>query len=136
MTSVIPAAAHRLFEAKTFATIATLLPSGQPHLSVVWIARDGADLLVSTVEGRRKHRNLSRDPRCTVLMIDPDDPYTYLEVRGTAAMTTAGGRELIDALARHYRGIPRYTADDGTDHVRVVVRISPNRVVWRTPPRQ
>ena len=57
--------------------------------------------------------------------------YEYAEVRGTSTMTEEGGRELIDSLAAKYRGLDRYPFDDGTDHVRVVVRITPDRVVVR-----
>ncbi len=114
-----------------FATIATVEPSGQPQCSVVWYERDGDVLLVSTVEGRRKHRNLVRDPRCTVLVYDRDNPYSYVEVRGHVEMTQEGGRELIDKFARSYRGWERYPADDGTDNVRVVVRVIPDKVVSR-----
>jgi len=117
------------FDAPEFATIATIEPDGRPQMSVVWVSRDGDDVLVSTVEGRRKHRNLTRDPRCTVLLFPKDMPYSYVEVRGTASMTREGGRELIDEHARKYQGLDRYTADDGTDNVRVVVRISPDKIV-------
>lgn len=114
-----------------FATIATIMPDGQPQLSVVWIDRDGDDLLVSTVKGRRKHLNLERDPRATVLVYPKDSPYEYLEVRGRVTMTEEGGRELIDRLNDAYNGTGRYVGDDGTDNVRVVVRISPDKVVVR-----
>jgi PPOX class probable F420-dependent enzyme len=127
--TTIPEQARAWFDAPEFATLATIEPDGRPQLSVVWVSRDGDDLLVSTVEGRRKHRNLARDPRCTVLVFPRDAPYTYVEVRGTATMTREGGRELIDEHARQYTGAERYTADDGTDNVRVVVRIRPDKVV-------
>lgn len=127
----IPDLARAWLDAPEFATIATLNPDGQPQLSVVWIARDGDDLLVSTVKGRRKHLNLERDPRATVLVYPKDAPYTYLEVRGSSTMTEEGGRELIDRLNDEYTGTGRYTGDDGTDNVRVVVRITPDKVVLR-----
>jgi PPOX class probable F420-dependent enzyme len=117
--------------APEFATIATINPDGRPQLSVVWVARDGDDLLVSTVKGRRKHLNMERDPRVTVLVYPRDAPYTYLEVRGTATMTEAGARELIDRLNNDYHGTGRYKGDEGTDNVRVVVRITPDKVVLR-----
>jgi PPOX class probable F420-dependent enzyme len=125
----LPQLARDLLDAPEFATVATLEPDGRPQLSVVWATRDGDDVLFSTVVGRRKHTNLSRDPRATMLIFPADRPYQYVEVRGTVSMTTEGGRELIDALARQYRGWERYPADDGTDNVRVVVRITPERVV-------
>lgn len=118
-----------LFDAKNFATIATINPDGQPQLSVVWCKLDGDDVLVSTVEGRRKHLNLERDDRVTILVQPADEPYKYVEVRGAAALEREGGRELIDALAQKYMGADRYPADDNTDNVRVVVRITPRRVV-------
>lgn len=127
----IPDDAKALFDAPEFATIATIEPDGRPQLSVVWIARDGDDLLVSTVKGRRKHRNIANDSRVTVLVYPKDDPYSYVEVRGTAAMTEEGGRELIDRLSAQYSGVHPYAGDEGTDHVRVVVRITPEKIVVR-----
>jgi hypothetical protein len=62
---------------------------------------------------------------------DIDQPYSYVEVRGHVEMTTEGGRELIDKFARAYQGWERYPADDGTDNVRVVVRVKPDKVVSR-----
>lgn len=130
--ATLPDAAKAWIDDHEFATIATVMPDGRPQLSVVWIARDGDDLLVSTVKGRRKHLNLERDPRATVLIYPKDSPYNYVEVRGSVTMTEEGGVALIDALNEAYHpGAGRYTGDDGTDHVRVVVRISPEKVVFR-----
>lgn len=127
--TVLPDSVKAWFDAPEFATIATILPDGRPHLSVVWVARDGDDLLVSTVKGRRKHLNIERDPRVSLLVYPKDNPYSYVEVRGTATMTEEGGRELIDRLCHEYTGADRYAYDDGTDNVRVVVRITPDKVV-------
>ena len=128
----IPDLAKAWIDDHEFATIATIQPDGQPQLSVVWVERDGDDLLVSTVKGRRKHLNLERDPRATVLVYPRAQPYNYVEVRGTATMTEEGGRELIDRLnAAYHPGADRYTGDDGTDNVRVVVRITPQKVHLR-----
>lgn len=129
--SQLPEIAKGWIDSHEFATIATIEPDGRPQVSVVWVSRDGDDLLVSTVEGRRKHANLVRDPRVTVLITPRDQPYTYVEVRGVASMSHEGGRELIDRLNDAYNGTGRYTADDGTDNVRVVVRITPDKVVLR-----
>lgn len=126
-----PEQAALLDKPRQFATISTIEPDGRPQSSVVWFQRDGDDLLISTVEGRRKHRNLVRDPRATVLVFDADNPYTYVEVRGHVAMTHEGGRELIDRLAQVYTGAQRYAMDDGTDNVRVVVRLIADKVVSR-----
>jgi PPOX class probable F420-dependent enzyme len=127
----LPDKAKALLDAPEFATIATLNPDGQPQLTVVWVERDGDDVLVSTIKGRQKYRNIERDPKVTLLVFPKDRPYEYVEVRGTATMTEEGGRELIDRLCTQYTGGERYKGDDGTDNVRVVVRIVPTKVVIR-----
>ena len=125
----LPEAVSTIFDAPEFATLATLQPDGQPQLTVVWVAREGHDLLMSTVKGRQKHRNLERDPRATVLVYPKANPYSYVEVRGTVTMTEQGGRELIDRLNREYTGGDRYTMDDGTENIRVVIRLIPSKVI-------
>ena len=130
MSQPLPEAARAVVDGANFATVATLEPDGSPQTSVVWITRDGDDLLFSTVLGRRKASNMQRDPRVSVLVLDHANPYSYVEVRGTVTMTEEGGRALIDALARTYRGLDRYPWDDGTDNVRVVCRVDAARVVW------
>jgi len=121
---------HRqLFDAKTYATVGTLMPDGSPQLTVVWVARDGDDLLISTVIGRQKEKNLRRDPRVSVLAVHPTNPYDYVEIRGTATLSTDGVPELIQRLSAKYAGRP-YTGD-GPDDQRVVVRVRPERVISR-----
>ena len=125
----LPEQVSTIFDAPEFATLATLQPDGQPQLTVVWVAREGHDLLMSTVKGRQKHRNLERDPRATVLVYPKANPYSYVEVRGTVTMTEQGGREFIDRLNLEYTGGDRYTMDDGTENIRVVVRLTPTKVI-------
>jgi PPOX class probable F420-dependent enzyme len=129
MAAALSESAKALLDSPEYATIATVEPDGQPQLSVVWVSRDGDDILVSTVAGRRKHRNLLRDPRATVLVFPRNAPWIYLEIRGNVTMTTHGGRDLIEALSRKYTDDERYSFDDGTGNVRVVVRITPVRIV-------
>ena len=69
----------------------------------------------------------------TILVYPRDNPYSYVEVRGTVTMVEEGGRELIDRLNQEYTGTDRYLGDDGTDNVRVVCRITPDKVVTRLP---
>jgi PPOX class probable F420-dependent enzyme len=134
MTNRIPEEAHHLIDEPHFAAVATVQPDGRPQQSVVWVKRDGNDILFSTTRGRRKELNLLNDPRCSLLINPNDAPYSYLEVRGTVEVTEEGGRELIDELAGKYLGSDRYEWDDGTDNVRVVVRVKPERV-FHLPPR-
>ncbi|MFE5796869.1 PPOX class F420-dependent oxidoreductase [Streptomyces sp. NPDC056503] len=114
-----------------FASIATIQPDGSPQLSVVWVKRDGDDLLISTTVGRRKELNLRRDPRVTVIINPPDAPYHYAEVRGIASVTTEGAAELTDELSRKYTGkeYKDFNPAAANDSQRVVVRITPRKVV-------
>jgi PPOX class probable F420-dependent enzyme len=129
-TAVLPEGGARLVDGPNFATVATIEPDGSVQLSEVWVRRDGDDVLFSTTTNRRKYTNLRRDPRVTVLVHSAENPYSYLEVRGTATITTEGGRALIDELAAKYTGAQRYPGDDGTSNERVVVRVTPRHVVF------
>ncbi|MCD0486423.1 PPOX class F420-dependent oxidoreductase [Streptacidiphilus sp. ASG 303] len=119
--------ARELLDARSFAVVATLQPDGSPQLSVVWVKRDGDDVLFSTVEGRRKHLNMARDPRVSLIVNPPEAPYTYLELRGEASMTTEGGPGLINELSHKYTG--QDYGNDGPGDVRVVVRIRAAKAV-------
>lgn len=127
--TALPDKARDLLDAPNHVTLATVNADGSPQTTVHWVARDGDDILMSTVRGRRHARNLERDPRVSVLLIAPDNPYNYLEVRGTAVLTEEGGRELIDALARKYAGSETYEWDT-PENVRVVIRVPPEHVVF------
>ncbi|SEP83518.1 PPOX class F420-dependent oxidoreductase [Lentzea albida] len=113
---------RELLDSPNFATVATLTKDGGPQTSVVWIKRDGDDVLFSTVAGRAKERHLRRDPRVSITVTNKDDPYQYSEFRGEASLTTEGGDELINELSHKYAG-QDYSGDEGTDNVRVVVRV-------------
>lgn len=125
--TTLPAAAKALIDAKTFPTLATINADGSPQLTVHWVTRDGDDILLSTVKGRKKERNLRRDPRATLLVLDPDDDQHYVEIRGRVTITEEGGRELIDDLNEKYAGVRPFTGDT-PGVVRVVLRLRPDRV--------
>jgi len=131
MTS-LPAKAKKLLDDANFVVVATSNTDGSPQTSLLWATYDGDDLLLSTIQGRKKETNWLRDPRASVLILDREDPYCYVEVRGRVSMTTTDGPQLIERLSRVYTG-RSYTGDEGTDHIRVVVRLSPVHVVERTP---
>lgn len=133
MSAELSAKVKELLDGPVFVNIATIQPDGSPQVSPVWVKRDGDDVLISTTRGRRKEKNLSRDPRVTVLLQPFDDPYAYAEIRGTATLSTEGGQALIDELSLKYTGknYAEFNPDSGQDAERVVVRISPRKVVGR-----
>ncbi|MEO3767663.1 PPOX class F420-dependent oxidoreductase [Streptomyces sp. B8F3] len=130
MSVALSANLKQVLDGQVFVTVATVQPDGAPQASPVWVKRDGDDLLFCTTAERVKARNLNHDPRISVVVIDPAAPYNYAQVRGTASVTTEGGRELIDELSVKYTGKDYDTfsgghAEDGT---RVVVRVTPEKI--------
>ncbi|KPC66301.1 PPOX class F420-dependent oxidoreductase [Streptomyces chattanoogensis] len=133
MTATLSDDLKRLLDTPVFVTVATIQPDGSPQVSPVWVKRDGDDLLISTTVGRRKEANLRRDPRVSVVIQPFDAPYTYAEVRGSASLTTEGGQALIDELSQKYTGkrYAEFNPAAGEDAERVVIRITPRKVVGR-----
>lgn len=115
-----------LLDGKNYAILATINPDGSPQTSVLWVGRDGNDLLFSTVAGRVKHRNMERDPRVSVTVLDSADPENYVELRGRVSMTPDVGRALDTRLAWKYDG--RDPGEDRPGAVRVVVRMVVEKV--------
>jgi PPOX class probable F420-dependent enzyme len=113
----------KLFLDKNFAVVATLKPDGSPQTSIVWIDWDGENVVFTTKPTRAKGKYLERDPRVSIIVIDHDDPYRYVEVQGTAVLDTAGADEHIHKLSRKYRGT-EYPDPSG----RVLVRVRPEHV--------
>jgi PPOX class probable F420-dependent enzyme len=128
MGKPLPDRAKTYIDGPNLATLGTVGRDGTPQLTPRWIGRDGDDLLMSTVVGRQAELNLRENNRVSVSIIDPDDPYKYVEIRGRASVTEEGGRELIDAFAKKYRGLDVYPWDK-PGAVRVVVRVPADHIV-------
>ncbi len=108
MTEALTAAARALIDRPILANVATVSHDDRPQLTPVWIDRDGDDLVFNTAKGRAKQANLDRNPQVAVSVVDPDNPYNVVVVRGVAESTEAGADEHIDALARKYLGVDKY----------------------------
>jgi PPOX class probable F420-dependent enzyme len=116
-----------LFQKKAFVQLATLMPDGSPHVSPVWCDYDGRHVLINSAKGRVKDRNMRRDPRVGMDIMDPDNPYRHLSVRGRVVeVTEQGADEHIDRLAKKYLGLDRYP-NRAPGEVRVIYRIEPER---------
>ncbi len=122
MAISLSAATLRLLDGRNYAVLATINPDGSPHTSAMWIGRDGDDLLFSTVEGRVKHRNMMRDPRVSVTVLESADPENYVELRGrVAAIAPDVDRQFDTSLSWKYQG--RDPEPDRPGAVRVIVRV-------------
>jgi PPOX class probable F420-dependent enzyme len=108
--------------------VATVMPDGSPQLTQTWVDTDGEHVIINTVQGFRKLKNVERDPRVAVTVADQARPSRYYEIRGRVVNVTAeGGAEHIEALAQRYLGGP-YPWFGGRDQVRVIVTISADKV--------
>lgn len=120
--------ASKLLRGRNFAHLATLMPDGSPQVTPVWVDTDGDDVLVNTAEGRLKWRNVRRDPRVALDVVDTENPYAAVYIRGRVVEVTAeGAHEHIDRLAKRYTGADRYPLGS-PDERRVLLRIRPERV--------
>jgi PPOX class probable F420-dependent enzyme len=126
MGEPLPELAKRLLDANTFVVLSTTNADGSPQSSVIWAKREDDVIVFSTIRGRRKTRNMQRNPGISICAYDPADPYRYFEARGTVTITEDGGPELIQELSQRYDG---KAFKDGPDNVRVVCRLAPTRVV-------
>ncbi|MFD4410686.1 PPOX class F420-dependent oxidoreductase [Streptomyces sp. NPDC058467] len=116
-----------LLDGKNFASVATLGPDGAPQNSVVWIKREADTVLFSSTAGRQKVRNLRRDPRISLSVFDLANPYTSVEIRGTAEILLDDAKRLPYELSHKYLGIDPPAEKD--DEVRVIIRVVPRKIV-------
>jgi PPOX class probable F420-dependent enzyme len=127
----IPESHLDLFRKKAFANLATLMPNGSPQVTPVWVDYDGRHVLINTAEGRQKDKNLQRDGRVALSIMDPENPYRYLEVRGHVTQRThEGADQHIDAMARKYLGQDRYPYRQAGE-VRVLYRVTADRCTFQ-----
>ena len=109
--------------------IATLMPDGSPQLTETWVTTDGENIVVNIVDGMQKARNIARDQRVAVNVVDPENVYGYYAVRGRVVKTTTeGARESIDELSHKYLGIPYPFFSGNPDETRVLVTIEADSV--------
>jgi PPOX class probable F420-dependent enzyme len=124
---VIPEKYLDLFQKKAFASLATLMPDGRPQVTPVWCDYDGTHVIVNSAKGRRKDKNMRRDPRVSLALMDPENPYRYLEVRGRVVEVTEQGADAhIDQMAKKYLDKDKYPFKQPGE-VRVLYKIQPER---------
>jgi PPOX class probable F420-dependent enzyme len=128
MSQSIPDKYRDLFTKRAFASLATLMPDGSPQVTPVWVDLEGDLVLVNTARARQKDKNMRRDPRVAMAIIDPENPYRYLEIRGRIAEITEEGADAhIDKMAKKYLGADKYPYRQPSE-TRVIYKIQPERV--------
>lgn len=120
-----------LFRMPNIGHLATIGKDGSPHVTPVWVDIAGEEILVNTAEGRTKVRNVRRDPKVGIDVVDHEDPYRMVSVQGRVVeVTTNGADHHIDALSLKYKGLDKYQHRKPGER-RVILRIQPERVATR-----
>lgn len=123
--ATIPEKYLDLMQKKAFLQLATLMPDGTPQVSPVWFEYDGKYILINSAKGRVKDNNMRRDARVGMDIVDPDNPYRHLSIRGRVGeITERGADEHIDKLTKKYIGQDKYPYR-GPGEVRVIYKIEP-----------
>ena len=126
----------KIIKDKNFAFLGTIMKDGRPQVSPIWIDIDDNNniILFNTAQGRIKHKNISRDPRVSLSLVDKNNPYSMVTIQGTVIeQTTIGADEHIDKLAKKYLNIDRYPSHSPSIK-RVICKIKPEKMYY-LPPR-
>jgi PPOX class probable F420-dependent enzyme len=131
MADTLSTKARELIARPVLASLTTLGKDGSPQVTPLWIDQDGDDLIFNTAQGRVKARHMEKDPRVAVSVVDPDDPYNVVALRGTVVdITTDGADEHIDALAKKYLDVDSYPMRQEGE-VRVKVRVRTDHIAMQ-----
>jgi len=126
--TTIPDSFYDLFQKKTFAQLATIMPDGTPHVTPVWVDFDGTHVVINSAKGRTKDRNMRRNPNVAISIQDPEQPYRHLALKGKVVEITENGADAhIDKLSKKYTGKDVYP-NRRPGEVRVIYKILPEKI--------
>jgi PPOX class probable F420-dependent enzyme len=124
---LIPESHADILDKRSFASVATIGPNGEPQNNPVWFGWDGSHVRFSQTTTRQKYRNTRADRRVALSILDPDDPYRYLEIRGVVAdVEDDPDLAFINSMALKYLGLDRYPWHQPGDE-RIVIVVEPTR---------
>ncbi|MFN2176570.1 MAG: PPOX class F420-dependent oxidoreductase [Anaerolineales bacterium] len=133
MTLKIPVSHLDLVQEPVCAVLTTMMPDGQPQSSLVWCDYDGKHVRVNTTRERQKGKNMEKDPKVSLLVIDPHDASRWIEVRGEVEISEEGALEHLDEITRQYTNHPGYYGfiypeDQKEKETRIICKIKPTRI--------
>jgi len=135
--TVITPEVAKLFQGKNFASLASVMNDGSPHVAPTWVDLDGNTILINTAGGRVKEKNIRRDNRIALSIYDQENPYNMVSIRGKVTeLTEQGADEHIDKLAKKYLGVDKYPLRS-PDEQRIILKIQPEKIHhMQIPPPQ
>jgi PPOX class probable F420-dependent enzyme len=120
---------HRLFQGRNLAFISTLSKDGSPHITPVWADMEGDLILINTFETSAKNKNITKDPRIAIAVVENNNPYNMVSIKGRVVeQTTEGADEHLKKLAKRYLGIGKYYYRK-PNHKRIILKIKPEKVM-------
>jgi PPOX class probable F420-dependent enzyme len=126
--SIITPEIAKLFQGKNFASLATSMNDGSPHVAPTWVDLDGNTILINTARGRLKEKNIRQDNRIALSIYDQENPYNMVSIRGKVTeLTEQGADEHIDKLAKKYLGVDKYPLRS-PDEQRIILKIQPEKI--------
>jgi len=133
MTDTISPEVAKLIEDKNLAFVATLMNNNSPQITPTWIDLVDGIIIVNTAQGRVKQRNVSRDPRVAISLVDRNNPYNMVTIQGhVIEQTTDGADAHIDKMAKKYLGVDKYPfAAPGEK--RILLKIEPQKIFHMAP---
>ena len=128
MAQAIPEKYVDLFQKKAFANLGTIMPDGSPQVTPVWVDYDGKFVRFNSALGRIKDKNVRRDPRVSLSIQDPENPYRHMDIRGKVVeITQNGADDHINKLSQKYLGNPVYPYRQPGE-VRVLYKVEPEKI--------
>ena len=131
--SLIPERFIDILQSKALAHVATIGPKGEPQSSAIWFDWDGTHILFAMKKERQKYRNLLRDPRIAVSIVDPANPYRSLEIRGRVRIEEDCNYRFINAMSQKYLNRDTTAEEGGPEEERVVIFVEAERVMPFAP---
>jgi PPOX class probable F420-dependent enzyme len=126
--AAIPEQYKDLLQKKAFAHLGTVMKDGSPQVTPIWFDYDGTHICINSAKGRWKDKNMRNRPKVALSILDPDNPYRYMQIRGTVTEVTESGADAhIDSLAKKYLGQDKYPFRQPGE-VRVIYKIAVERV--------
>jgi PPOX class probable F420-dependent enzyme len=126
--AAIPDQYKDLLQKKAFAHLGTVMKDGSPQVTPIWVDYDGTHVRINSAKGRWKDKNMRNRPKVALSILDPDNPYRYMQIRGTVTEVTESGADAhIDSLAKKYLGQDKYPYRQPGE-VRVIYKIAVERV--------
>ena len=123
----IPESHYDILEGKNFAQVAMVMPNGSLANNIVAFNWDGEHIRFSTIKSRQKYKNLANDPRVALCIVDPNNAWRYLEIRGRVKLEDDKDRAFINSIAKKYMNVDEYPYDQAGDE-RVTFTVIPTRV--------